>query len=351
MARKLRVQFEGAIYHVTLRGVERRDLFADDWDLKRFLAQMSRGVELDGVRLYLFCLMRNHVHLLIETPMGNLSSFMHRLQTAYTVYFNLRHRRCGHLVQGRYGAVLVEGDDYLLKLSRYIHLNPVCVGGIEEKSLKERLGRLHRYAWSSYRGYVGKAKPAAFVEYEPLLMLAGGDGEAGRRRTYRRFVDAGVAKTDEEFQAVLKAEKWGIGSEGFCNWVQDRHLELMRTHRSKEDVAFRKVGRWLGAEEILGHIAKACKVGRAFLEKRQEGDLTRPLAAKMLGKYGGKTQREVAKLIGLTTGAAVSLQQKRLKLMLAQDIGLRDQVAQIEKNLAARQADLVCGNEDLCFKG
>src|ERR1035437_840283 len=118
MARKLRVQFEGAIYHVTLRGVERRDLFADDWDRKRFLEQLSRGVELDGVRLYLFCLMRNHAHLLIETPMSNLSSFMHRLQTAYAVYFDRRHQRCGHLLQGRYGAVPVEGDEYLLKLSR-----------------------------------------------------------------------------------------------------------------------------------------------------------------------------------------------------------------------------------------
>ena len=329
----------------------RGDLFADDWDRKRFLAQLSRGVELDGVRLYLFCLMRNHVHLLIETPMSNLSAFMHRLQTVYTVYFNRRHRRCGHLLQGRYGAVLVEGDEYLLKLSRYIHLNPVFVGGIKEQSLKERLGRLHRYAWSSYRGYVGKAKPAAFVEYEPLLMLAGGDGEAGHRRAYRRFVDAGVAKTDEEFQAVLKAEKWGIGSEGFCNWVQDRHLELMRKHGSKEDVAFRKVGRWLGAEEILGHVAKAGKVGRAFLEKRQKGDLTRPLAAKMLGKYGGKTQREAAQLLGLTTGAAVSLQQKRLESRLVEDIVFRDRVAQIEKYLATRLAEVGSSRDYLSFKG
>jgi len=351
MARKLRVQFEGAIYHVTLRGVERRDLFTDDWDRKRFLAQLARGVELDGVRLYLFCLMRNHAHLLIETPMGNLSSFMHRLQTAYTVYFNRRHRRCGHLVQGRYGAVLVEGDEYLLKLSRYIHLNPVCVGGLEAKSLKARLGRLHRYAWSSYRGYVGKAKPAPFVEYEPLLSLVGGGEEVAQRRAYRRFVDAGVAKTDEEFQSVLKAAQWGIGSEGFRNWVQDRHFELMRTHRSKEDVAFRRVGRWLGAEEILGHVAKACKVARAFLGKRQKGDLTRPLAAKMLGKYGGKTQREVAKLLGLTTGAAVSLQQKRLESMLAEDLGLRGRVTQIENYLAARLAEVGSNRDYLCFKG
>ena len=116
------MQFEGAIYHVTLRGVERRELFRDDGDRERFLDQLCKAVECDGVRVYLFCLMSNHVHLVVETPRANLSQFMHRLQTSYTVYFNLRHQRAGHLVQGRYGAVVVEGDEYLLKLSR-------CEGG------------------------------------------------------------------------------------------------------------------------------------------------------------------------------------------------------------------------------
>jgi len=125
MARKLRVQFEGAIYHVTIRGVERRTLFNDNNDCERFLECLGEAVEESGVRLYLFCLMTNHVHLLVETPQGNLSAFMHKLQTAYTVYYNLRHKRVGHLMQGRFGAKPVEGDTYLLVLSRYIHLNPV----------------------------------------------------------------------------------------------------------------------------------------------------------------------------------------------------------------------------------
>jgi putative transposase len=276
---------------------------------------------------------------------------MHRLQTAYTVYFNLRHRRCGHLLQGRYGAVLVEGDEYLLKLSRYIHLNPVFVGGIKERSLKERLSRLHRYRWSSYQGYIGKAKPAAFVECGPLLQLAGGGRDAGRRRAYRRFVDAGLARTDEEFLTVLKEGKWGIGSEGFCNWVQDRHLALLSARKSREDVAFRKVGRWLGADEILECVTNACKVDRAYLGGRHKGDWIRPLAAKLLGKCGGKTQREVAKLLGITTGAAVSIQQRRLEGMLAEDSGLRKRAAQIEALLVVRQSEKGPVHDNLCFKG
>ncbi|MFO7535147.1 MAG: transposase, partial [Kiritimatiellia bacterium] len=90
MARKLRVQFEGAIYHVRLRGVDRRKLFDDDDERARFLKRLAEAVEEYGVRLYLFCLMTNHVHLLVETPKANLSVFMHKLQTAYTVYYNLR---------------------------------------------------------------------------------------------------------------------------------------------------------------------------------------------------------------------------------------------------------------------
>jgi REP element-mobilizing transposase RayT len=112
MARKLRVEDPGAIYHVTVRGVERRPLFVDDRDRERFVRRLGDAVAEYGVRLYLFCLMGNHVHLLIETPQANLSAFMHKVQTAYTVYFNLRHGRSGHLMQGRFGAEPVEGDEY-----------------------------------------------------------------------------------------------------------------------------------------------------------------------------------------------------------------------------------------------
>ena len=108
MGRKRRVEYEGAIYHVTQRGAGRGLIFMDDADRRRFMENLDWAVGQDGIRLYLYCLMPNHLHLLVETPQGNLSRFMHRLQTAYTLYFNLRHDRTGHLVQGRYGAVLVK---------------------------------------------------------------------------------------------------------------------------------------------------------------------------------------------------------------------------------------------------
>jgi REP element-mobilizing transposase RayT len=172
MARKLRVQYEGAIYHVTMRGVERRAIFKDDEDRERFLKRLGEAVEEFGLRLYLFSLLQNHIHLLIETPQANLSAFMHKLQTAYTVYYNLRHRRAGHLMQGRFGAEPVQGDTHLLKLTRYIHLNPVFVGRMRKEPLEVRRDYLRQYPWSSYRGYAGLAQPYDFVDESPIRRSA-----------------------------------------------------------------------------------------------------------------------------------------------------------------------------------
>ena len=130
--RLLRVEYPGAIYHVTIRGNNRRVLFLDDEDRGRFLERLGEYREEYAVRVYAFCLMTNHVHLVVETPNANLGRFLHRLQTAYTTYFNLRHGQSGHLTEGRYGAKAVEGDEYLLKLARYVQLNPVFVEMLED---------------------------------------------------------------------------------------------------------------------------------------------------------------------------------------------------------------------------
>ena len=114
MPRQVRVEFPGAIYHITIRGNGRQSIFGDDRDRERFLRRLAESVEAYGIRLYLFALMSNHAHFLCETPSVNLSRFMQSLETGYTVYFNLRHRTSGHLFQGRYKAKLVEGDEYLL---------------------------------------------------------------------------------------------------------------------------------------------------------------------------------------------------------------------------------------------
>ena len=125
MARPLRVQFPGAVYHITARGNARQNIYAHDSDRWRFLHLLGREVQQQGWKCHAYCLMANHDHLLLETPAGNLVRGMRRLNGVYTQSYNRRHRRVGHLFQGRYQAIVVDRDRYLLELCRYGVLNPV----------------------------------------------------------------------------------------------------------------------------------------------------------------------------------------------------------------------------------
>jgi putative transposase len=127
MARALRIQFDGALYHVTSRGNEKRAIFKDNRDRLRLLEILKLSLSNYQVLLYCYVLMQNHYHLLLETPHGNISEFMRHFNITYTSYFNKRHNRVGHLYQGRYKSILVDKETYLTVLSRYIHLNPTRI--------------------------------------------------------------------------------------------------------------------------------------------------------------------------------------------------------------------------------
>lgn len=332
MARKLRVQFKGAIYHVTIRGVERRAIFDDENDRKRFLERLSEAVEEYGVRLYLFCLMTNHVHLLIETPRANLSAFMHKLQTAYTVYYNLRHKRVGHLMQGRFWDKPVEGDEYLLTLSRYIHLNPVFVDPIKGQSLKCRIAELQMYPWSSYQGYAGLAKSGDFVDDGPILAMMEVP-EKKRRRAYRRFVEAGIAKTDNEFLEILEGSAWGIGGSEFQERIRDLHTDMARQAKRPEDVSFRHAVHKISPEAVLGIVADMFGMKSDDLRKRRYDCVVRAVTAQMLGRYVGMNQRDIGGLLSIGTGSAVCRQLKRLRDRRARSSDLDTRIAGIESAL------------------
>ena len=145
MARPLRIEYPGAVYHVICRGNNRQAIFRDDLDRKGYLEKLSLYCQDKQVDLLSYCLLSNHVHLLLETPRGNLSKLMQAFQTSYTVYFNKRHGRSGHVFEQRYKALLVDKDNYLLQVSRYIHLNPVGARIVD---------RAQDYRWSSYGSYV-----------------------------------------------------------------------------------------------------------------------------------------------------------------------------------------------------
>ncbi len=319
MARPLRVQFPGAIYHVTMRGVERRVIFGDHADRERFLDRLGEAVENYGARLYLFCLMPNHVHLLLETPRANLSAFMHALQTAYTVYFNRRHQRAGHLMQGRFWAKPVAGDAYLLKLSRYLHLNPVSVATARDQPLGHRRAELRAYPWSSYRGYAGLAMSKDYVSERPILAMTGKPG-MNRRRAYRRFVESGLTETNDEFLEVLKGSVWGIGGQEFQDRIRDVHADMARQANRPEDMSFRHAGRTVCPATIVSVVADAFGMQAVDLRRRRRHErVARGMAAAMLVRYAGLNQREVGRWLGMTTGSAVSHQLRRLRERLECD--------------------------------
>jgi putative transposase len=195
MARPLRVEFPGAEYHITARGNERRKIFRDDHDHRRFLECLEEMVAQFSVEVRVFCLMPNHYHLVAATPAANLSRAVGWLQTTYTIRFNRRHRRCGHLFQGRFKAQLVEADAYALALLRYIHLNPVRVRALRSAGAAEKSRRVDGYAWSSHGFYAGLKTPPPWLRLDWLRYY--GTTGASASADYRKDLRQTLASPEE----------------------------------------------------------------------------------------------------------------------------------------------------------
>ena len=178
MARPLRIEYEGAFYHVTARGNERRRIFFSRTDYEKFLTNLREAALRFSVVVHCYVLMGNHYHLIVETPKANLSTFMHAIQSGYTTYFNRKKGRSGHLFQGRFKSILVDADAYLLELSRYIHMNPVRVNLAETPQA---------YPFSSYRAFVDPQQET-FVFRDLILSMSHG------HESYRRFVESALAE-------------------------------------------------------------------------------------------------------------------------------------------------------------
>jgi REP element-mobilizing transposase RayT len=184
MTRPLRIEYAGAVYHITSRGNEKKAVFRDDQDRINFLNVLQHVNKRYHWICHAYCLMDNHYHLLIETPDGNLSLGMRQLNGVYTQLFNKRHQRTGHLFQGRYKSILIQKDSHLLEVCRYVVLNPVRARVVE---------RPEAWKWSSYRATAGHETPAPCLTVDWVL------GQLGRKRTtaeqeYRQFVAWGIGK-------------------------------------------------------------------------------------------------------------------------------------------------------------
>ena len=196
MARPLRIEYPGALYHVTARGNARADIFEGDDDRRRFLTLLTETVERRGWTCHAWCLMDNHYHLLIETASADLGRGMRQINGVYTQRFNRAHGRVGHVFQGRYKAILVEKQAYLLELCRYVVLNPVRAAMVKAPQ---------DWAWSSYRRTAG-LRPVRHVRPDPVApgWLLGQFGAAAdtAQKAYRRFVRAGIGAADSPWEQL-----------------------------------------------------------------------------------------------------------------------------------------------------
>lgn len=318
MARPIRIEYENAFYHVTSRGNERKKIFFAQSDYEKFKAYLKDARDKYGYLLHAYALMTNHFHLLVETPRANLSHLMHFINGSYTTYINRRRRRSGHLFQGRYKAVLVDKDSYLLELSRYIHLNPVRAK-ITDKP--------EDYPFSSYRAYLNVK--GENIVYRDLILDMMSKNKRSAHNRYREFVERGIG---DDIKNPLKDVYGGaiLGGKIFIKEILDR---LKEDIADKNDLSFkRELNAESAGEEIIDMVQNYYKVSIDDL-KNNKGD-PRNMAIFLLKTHTALPNRQIGEIFGGLGISSVSKVFERFKEKLNKDKVLNKQLMYFSKNMS-----------------
>ena len=329
MARPLRIQYENAYYHVTCRGNARQRIYASEADRSVFLDLLGRSVVIYQTEILAYVLMRNHFHLLVKTPWGNLQEFMRHFNISYTAYFNRRHRRSGHLYQGRYHSLLIDADNYLREVSRYIHLNPVKIKKESSKGVAACRKALGTYAWSSYPGYLTPQIRRPFLRAQEILAEFGGDTARGRGY-YARYVEQGLA-ADLENPLELGKGHGIIGDGDFVDVIREGHLSSVLNAR--ELPALEKIRGRVDPERIVEAVCEELKVGREVLMKKGYRGIGRGLLMEMLYRYGGMKQPQIGALMDVDY-SAVSVSRKRFQILVYKNPEVRARFMSVERRIS-----------------
>lgn len=276
MARKPRIEYEGAVYHVMCRGNRQEAVFKGDGDCEMFLDTLGEACDRCGWLIHAFVLMGNHYHLLLETPEANLVDGMRWFQGTYTQRFNARHKVWGHLFQGRYKALLVDGGGgYFSTVANYIHLNPA-----RAKCFDLEKGRLADYRWSSHVGYLRPSKRPECLDVGRVLGNLGFGDDAVGRAKYRQYMRKRVLavlhnsdpkKADEEWDRIRRG--WVFGSDGFRLEMEAAIDGAMRGKR-RDSFAGDMVNRHdeQEADRLLDFGLGVCSLSRDDLATLKKGD-------------------------------------------------------------------------------
>jgi putative transposase len=305
MARPLRIEYEGAFYHITARGNERKSIFLSRADYEKFLSCLKEAALRYSIIIHCYVLMGNHYHLLIETLRANLSAFMHALQSGYTTYFNRKRHRSGHLFQGRYKSLLIDKDVYLLELSRYIHLNPVTA---------HMTARSEDYRYSSYHAYLNPREDTGVYRDLILSMSKGIE-------TYRSFVESGLSEPTDPFKDI-----YGGMILGRKSFIKDTLSRLDNTQR-QETSHRRQLHKSSDLDDILGflsdyyHITKQVVITTAPY---------RNYALYLAKKCTPLSNPDIGVAFGNITYSAVAKAMQRLSARMSENQKLRKELEGLE---------------------
>ena len=330
MARALRIELENAWHHVTARGNERRAIYRDDADRRRFVDLLEATSQRFGVVVGAYVLMDNHYHLVLRTPNANLSRALQWLNVSYGIWFNLRHRRSGHLFQGRFKSLLVDENEWLGELTRYVHLNPVRTRRLglakrsradvergmtrpNEAELKERLRTLRRYRWSSYRAYAGWEQAPEWVNADTVLGKMGGGHRGASQRAYRRYVESALRAGTEPSPWESVQEGAVLGAADFLERIKAR-IKVLRGEKHR----VRRVGGLIRVEQVRRAVERIKKQRWDEFAARH-GDSGRDLFLWLGRRHTGLSHAELGAAAGGVKAGAASQAVRALQQRLGRD--------------------------------
>jgi putative transposase len=317
MARRARAEVEGGLYHVIARGVNRRQIFDAPADHEKFLSLLGVQKARLPFFLYAYCLMTNHVHLLIERQADTIGRIMHRVLTGYTQYYNRRYRRVGHLLQGRHKSILCQSDRYLSELVRYIHLNPVRAGMVAKPE---------QYKYSGHRAYLG-LDAAGIVDSDPVLRHFGVKRDRAREQ-YRQFVAMGL-KLGHQPELYLTDEGRILGTEEFVDATIHRIGETRRTIR-KDDGA--KVNQQFSGVKLIEAVEKICRLPRAQFcgtSKRAAAVIAKEMLV-LTGRQAGASLKILSEITGISS-STISRRHDAAKLKVENNEELKQLAIKIKE--------------------
>ena len=317
MARPLRIEYEGAFYHITARGNERRKIYFGKADYEKFTSYLRDAQDKYGYLLHCYVLTGNHYHLLIETPQGNMSKLMHFINSSYTTSINRKRKRSGHLFQGRYKAILVDRDSYLLELSRYLHLNPVRANIVAKPE---------DYPYSSYRSYISKSNET-LVSHELILEMVSAN-KRNAPKHYKDFVEN--ASTKELENPLTKVYAGAIlGGPAFIKQALGRFQDEV-LHR--EEISHRtQLQARCTAEDVIKVICSCFKLSRDQMIDTREH---RNTALYLMKKLTPLPNRQIGALLGGLSSAGVAKTYQRFSAKITKERSKRKRVEAIGAQLS-----------------